>query len=57
MNLYHFIAAGNTRDSAALDKLVLVILRCRTDPFSRSFLPATLRLWNCCRRVFLVVAP
>ena len=41
-----FIATLNTRVSAALSKLILVIQRCRTDQFSRSFLPSAVRLWN-----------
>ena len=59
MNEYlnHFVAAHNTGASAALDELALVIPRCRTDQFSLSFLPATVRQWNslpfvcgtCCR--------
>ena len=44
--LNHFAAARNTRTSAALSELGLVILCCRTDKFSRSFLPAAVRLWN-----------
>ena len=41
--LNNFIVADNTRSSAAQDELVLVILRCRTDRFNRSFLPADVR--------------
>ena len=44
--LNHFVAARNTRASPALGKLALVIPRCRTDQFSRSFGPAAVRLWN-----------
>ena len=44
--LHHFVAACNTRASAALCELGLVIPRCRTNQFSRSFLPVALRLWN-----------
>ena len=44
--LQDFIAAYNTRDSAALCELALVIPRCRTDKFSLSFLPVTVRLLN-----------
>ena len=44
--LNHFVTACNTRASAALDELALVIPRCRTDPFSQSFLPAVVRVWN-----------
>ena len=46
MNEYlnYFVAARNTRATAALDELVLVMSRCRTDEFSRSFLPALVRL-------------
>ena len=42
MNVYtsHFVAARNTRASSAIDELALVIPRCRTDQFTRSFLPA-----------------
>ena len=48
MNQYlnHFAAARNTRASTALGELALVIPRCRTDQFSRSFLPAPVRLWS-----------
>ena len=48
MNEYlnHFVAVPNTGASAALGELDLVIPRCRTDPFSLSFLPAAVRLWN-----------
>ena len=45
-NLKHCVAARNTRASVALGKLALVISRCRTDQFSRSFLSAAVRLWN-----------
>ena len=44
--LNHFVAARNTKTSTALGVLALVIPRYRTDKFSRSFLPAALRLWN-----------
>ena len=50
--LHQFVAARNTRTSAALGELALVIPGCKTDQFSRSSLLATLR-WNCCRRVYL----
>ena len=40
------MAAHNTRASAALGELTLVIPRCRTDQFSRSFVPAVARLRN-----------
>ena len=40
-----FVAARNTKTSAALGELALVISRCITDQFSR-FLPAAERLWN-----------
>ena len=48
MNEYlnDFIAARNTRTSAALCELLLVIPLCRTGQFSRSFLPAAVPLWN-----------
>ena len=42
--LHHFVAARNTRVSAALGKLALVIPRCRTYQFSQSFLPAAVPL-------------
>ena len=42
--LNHFVAARNARASAALGEFALVIPRYRTDQFSRSFLPATVRL-------------
>ena len=41
--LHRFLAACNTRGSAALCELALVILRRRLDQFSRPFLPAVLR--------------
>ena len=44
--LKHFVAARNTRASAALGELALVISRCRTDQLSRSFLPDYVCLWN-----------
>ena len=44
--LHHFIATCNARASAALRELALVIPLCRTDYFSRSFLPAAVCLWN-----------
>ena len=48
MNEYlnHFVAARNTRASAALGDLTFVIPRCRTDQFSWSFLPVVVRLRN-----------
>ena len=48
MNEYlnHFVTARNARASPALGEIALVIPRCRTDPFSRSFLPPAVRLWN-----------
>ena len=45
-HLNNFVAARNTRALDAIGELVLVIPRCRTDQFSRSLLPAVLRLWN-----------
>ena len=42
----HFVAARNTRASAALGELALVIPCSKTDTFNRSFLPAAVRLWN-----------
>ena len=44
--LHHFVVTRNTRSSAALGELALVILRCGTDQVGRSFLPADVRLWN-----------
>ena len=48
MNEYltHFVVAYNTRTLTALGELALVIPRYRTDQFSRSFLPAAVRLQN-----------
>ena len=45
-NLNHFVAAHNTRASAALWELALVIPLCSTDKISRSCLPVAVRLWN-----------
>ena len=42
----HFVAARNTKASPTLGELALVTPRCRTDQFSRSFLPAALCLRN-----------
>ena len=44
--LHHFVVASNTRASTILGELAMVIPRCRTDQFSRSFLPAAVCLWN-----------
>ena len=44
--LHRFVATRNTRTSAALDELALMMPRCRADQFSRSFLPAAVRLLN-----------
>ena len=44
--LNNFVAVCNTRASTALGELALVIPRCRTDQFSRSFLSAAVSLWN-----------
>ena len=44
--LNNFVAARNTRASAALGELDLMIPRCGTDQFSRSFLSAVVHLWN-----------
>ena len=41
---HHFVAAWNTRASAAFCELALVIPRCRADQFNRSFLPVAVRL-------------
>ena len=48
MNKYvnHFVAACNTRASAALGELALVISRYIIDQFSRSILLVSVRLWN-----------
>ena len=48
MNEYlnHFVATLNTRPSASLCELALVIWLCRTVQFSRSFLPLNVRVWN-----------
>ena len=43
--LNHFVAAHNPRASAALGKLALLIPPCRTDQFSRLFLPVAVHLW------------
>ena len=48
----HFVAAYNSRASAALRELALVLPRCRTVQFSRSFLPVAVRLWNLLSDVF-----
>ena len=45
-NLHHFVAARNTRASATLRELALVIIHCRTDLLSQSFLPAAAHLWK-----------
>ena len=42
--LQHFVADRNTRALAAPDELALVIPLGRSDQFSRSFLPVTVRL-------------
>ena len=42
--LHHFLAARNTRASAALNELALMIPRWRTDKFSRVLLPVAVRL-------------
>ena len=44
--LHHFVATRNIRALAALSELALMIPRCRTNQFSRLFLPAAVRLWN-----------
>ena len=44
---YNWISeAFFTRILAAIDELAVMIPRCRTDQFCRSFLPAVIRLWN-----------
>ena len=45
-HLNYFVAAHNTRALAALGGLALVNPSCRTDQFSRSFLPAAISLRN-----------
>ena len=52
-----FVAAQNTGASCALGELALVIKRCRTDQFSRLFVPAAGVCGTCCRRAHLVVIP
>ena len=42
--LKHYVAARNTKASAARSELAVLIPRCRTDQFSRSFLHADERL-------------
>ena len=42
--LYYFIAARNSRASAAVSELALMIPRCRIDQFSQSFLPSDVHL-------------
>ena len=42
--LHHLVVARNSRVAAALDELAVVISRCRTDQFNRSFLPAAICL-------------
>ena len=42
--LKHFVVTRNTRTSAALGEMVLMIPGCRTDQFSQSFLPVADRL-------------
>ena len=44
--LHHFVAARYARVSAALSDLALVVPRCLTDQYSRSFLPSAVKLWN-----------
>ena len=46
MSINHFVTARNTWASADLGELALVIPRCRTNAFNRSFQPAPIRLWN-----------
>ena len=43
--LNNFVTVSNTRALTALGELALVILRCRTQQFSWSFLPAAVLLW------------
>ena len=44
--LHHFDAACNTKASAALCELALMIPRCRTVQFHWPSLPVSVRLWN-----------
>ena len=44
--LNYFVAACNTRASATLGELTLVIPRCRTYQFCRSFMLSSGTLWN-----------
>ena len=55
--LNNFVAALNTRASAAPEQLALAILRYRTDQFSRWYLLADFVCETCCRRECLVVTP
>ena len=55
--LNDFVATRNTRASASQGEFALVLPRCRTDQFSRSFLPAAGVCETYCRRACLVVAP
>ena len=48
--LHYLLAARNTRASAALGELALVILRGRTDQFRRLFFPAAVAYGTCCCR-------
>ena len=43
---HNFIVARNTRASAALGELALVIPACGTEQFSRYLLLTNVRLWN-----------
>ena len=45
-NLHHFVAVHNTRASAALCELALMIPRSRTDQFNRAYLLVAVRMWN-----------
>ena len=48
MNEYlkHLVVARSTKAPTTLGELALVTPRCKTDQFSRSFLPAAVRVWN-----------
>ena len=50
--LHHFVAARNTRGSAAVCELALLIPRCRIDQFTPSFLPVAVVCGTCCRQMF-----
>ena len=55
--LNNLVEARNTRASAALGELALVIPSCGTNQISRSFLLLAGRLWNLLPLACLVVSP